>query len=292
MVGLEEELLTSDSEVSTKRSLQPKRSCESTELSPDEKSITQRLDSLSVPKDMKMKTDFIKRSVKKEEKLSPSAVRIKSEALTGTSKRPAPRRKTLKKTEVDFEPINRWWETAGRSEHISEQMESPTNKKLFMVVQWTYLEHNGIMFSPDYVPHGIPIKFDGHSIVLPAEAEEVANFWCGVIGTDFADNEKFQKNFWKAFIDKLPQGYPIREKAIFDLCDFTPIKDYLDSEKERKKAFTKEEKEEIKRQRQELEAPFAYALVDWLREKLGNSKVEPPGLFRGRGDHPKQGMLK
>lgn len=32
--------------------------------------------------------------------------------------------------------------------------------------------------------------------------------------------------------------------------------------------------------------------MDWTREKLGNSKVEPPGLFRGRGEHPKQGMLK
>ena len=39
-------------------------------------------------------------------------------------------------------------------------------------------------------------------------------------------------------------------------------------------------------------APFVFALVDWLREKVGNCRVEPPGLFRGRGEHPKQGMLK
>ncbi|KAJ8376068.1 hypothetical protein SKAU_G00066480 [Synaphobranchus kaupii] len=27
-------------------------------------------------------------------------------------------------------------------------------------------------------------------------------------------------------------------------------------------------------------------------EKKGNFRIEPPGLFRGRGEHPKQGMLK
>lgn len=25
---------------------------------------------------------------------------------------------------------------------------------------------------------------------------------------------------------------------------------------------------------------------------MGNFNIEPPGLFRGRGDHPKMGMLK
>lgn len=32
--------------------------------------------------------------------------------------------------------------------------------------------------------------------------------------------------------------------------------------------------------------------MDGHKEKIGNFKIEPPGLFRGRGDHPKQGMLK
>jgi DNA topoisomerase-1 len=33
-------------------------------------------------------------------------------------------------------------------------------------------------------------------------------------------------------------------------------------------------------------------MVDGRKEKIGNFRVEPPGLFRGRGDHPKTGMLK
>lgn len=36
------------------------------------------------------------------------------------------------------------------------------------------------------------------------------------------------------------------------------------------------------------------ALPDTVRTsvQVGNFRVEPPGLFRGRGDHPKMGKLK
>lgn len=32
--------------------------------------------------------------------------------------------------------------------------------------------------------------------------------------------------------------------------------------------------------------------MDNHRERIGNFRIEPPGLFRGRGNHPKMGMLK
>lgn len=32
--------------------------------------------------------------------------------------------------------------------------------------------------------------------------------------------------------------------------------------------------------------------MDNHKERIGNFRIEPPGLFRGRGDHPKMGMLK
>ncbi|CAN0485806.1 unnamed protein product, partial [Scytosiphon promiscuus] len=37
---------------------------------------------------------------------------------------------------------------------------------------------------------------------------------------------------------------------------------------------------------------YSYAIVDDHLEKVGNYNVEPPGLFRGRGKHPKTGKLK
>jgi DNA topoisomerase-1 len=32
--------------------------------------------------------------------------------------------------------------------------------------------------------------------------------------------------------------------------------------------------------------------LDGRKEKVGNFRVEPPGLFLGRGEHPKKGSLK
>ena len=32
--------------------------------------------------------------------------------------------------------------------------------------------------------------------------------------------------------------------------------------------------------------------MDGHKQRVGNFKIELPGLFRGRGDHPKQGKFK
>ena len=33
-------------------------------------------------------------------------------------------------------------------------------------------------------------------------------------------------------------------------------------------------------------------MIDGKREKIGNFRIEPPSLFRGRGEHPKMGRIK
>lgn len=48
----------------------------------------------------------------------------------------------------------------------------------------------------------------------------------------------------------------------------------------------------IKAERDELEKPYLFATIDGRKEKVGNFRVEPPGLFRGRGEHPKKGRFK
>lgn len=37
---------------------------------------------------------------------------------------------------------------------------------------------------------------------------------------------------------------------------------------------------------------YGYVVVDGLVEKISNYLIEPPGIFRGRGEHPKSGRLK
>eukprot|EP00759_Apiculatamorpha_spiralis_P049928 PhF_6_TR4452/c0_g1_i2/m.6034/K03163/TOP1; DNA topoisomerase I len=41
-----------------------------------------------------------------------------------------------------------------------------------------------------------------------------------------------------------------------------------------------------------MEKPYAFCMWDGRKEPVTGFKVEPPGLFRGRGKHPKMGCLK
>lgn len=67
---------------------------------------------------------------------------------------------------------------------------------------------------------------------------------------------------------------------------------YYEAEKAKRKAMTAAEKKAAKAEKDKLEEPFKTCLLDGRKEKVGNFRIEPPGLFRGRGDHPKKGALK
>lgn len=68
--------------------------------------------------------------------------------------------------------------------------------------------------------------------------------------------------------------------------------EHFEAEKAAKKASTTAEKKAIKAERDKVEEPYTTCLLDGRKEKVGNFKAEPPGLFRGRGEHPKKGYLK
>lgn len=55
---------------------------------------------------------------------------------------------------------------------------------------------------------------------------------------------------------------------------------------------TAEDKAGAKADKEAAALRYGFALVDGHIEKMGNYTVEPPGLFRGRGLHPKMGTHK
>src|SRR5699024_8865272 len=75
-------------------------------------------------------------------------------------------------------------------------------------------------------------------------------------------------------------------------CNFKEIDLFYKKQSEERKNRTKEEKAEIKRQNEELVKEYGFCIIDGHKQRIGNFKIEPPGLFRGRGEHPKMGMLK
>ncbi|EEB05534.2 DNA topoisomerase I [Schizosaccharomyces japonicus yFS275] len=173
----------------------------------------------------------------------------------------------------------KWWET-----------DLPDGKK------WNTLEHNGVMFPPEYepLPSHVKMLYNGKPIDLPPAAEEVAGFFGALLESDHAQNPTFQKNFFRDF-QAVCKEAGMKSADIpkeFNSCDFRPMFEYFESLKEAKKNMSKEEKKELKKKKEEEEEKFKWCLLDGRKEKVGNFRIEPPGLFRGRGSHPKTGTLK
>lgn len=161
-------------------------------------------------------------------------------------------------------------------------------------IKWTTLEHNGLYFPPLYEPHGIPILYEGREVHLEPDAEEVATFFAGILGTDHHENEIFRRNFFEDFVQVLNAIDSKWKSVIRELekCNFERIAAYLVQVREEKRNLTKEAKEASKAEKVKLDEFYGWCLLDGRKEKVGNYRVEPPGLFRGRGKHPKAGQIK
>ena len=149
--------------------------------------------------------------------------------------------------------------------------------------KWTTMEHNGVMFPPEYVQHFTPVIYKGQEIILEKDAEEDATLYARYIDTDYIKNRIFNKNFWNDWRKVLGKENIIQS---LEDCDFRLINNYLVKKKEEKiKIKTKPNKEEE-------EEKYKYAIVDGKKQPVGNFRIEPPGIFLGRGCNPKSGMIK
>ncbi|TDL24259.1 hypothetical protein BD410DRAFT_719554 [Rickenella mellea] len=196
-----------------------------------------------------------------------------------------PKKKRGKKKEeedAEEEEVYKWWE-----------MEDPNGDGS---IKWATLDHNGVYFPPPYerLPSDVRMKYNGKPVTLSTEAEEVAGFYGAMIETEHAQDATFNKNFFQDFKKVLTKHPPPDGTIIdkFELCDFRPMYEYFDAEKVRKKGLTTAEKKELKKAKDALEEKYTTCVLDGRKEKVGNFRIEPPGLFRGRGEHPKKGCLK
>ena len=157
--------------------------------------------------------------------------------------------------------------------------------------KWQIFKHNGVLFPEPYKPHKIPILYDGKKIVLDSESEEYATIYAKFTETDYVKNKKFNKNFfndWKSFLIK---GGHSEVKDI-NKIDFKLILNYILKNKEKQQNLSKEDKEKIKKKKDNIEEKYKYAIIDDKKEPVGNFRLEPPGIFLGRGCHPKAGKIK
>ena len=225
-----------------------------------------------------------------KKKAQPKKTKVKAEPTTPAKKGKA--KAKSEETEQDREAEEeedeyRWWEDPTKGDGTKK---------------WTTLEHNGVVFPPEYepLPKHVKLIYDGIPVTLHKDAEEVATFYGSMLNsTHNVENETFNKNFFEDFtaiLDQTGHGKDKDGKTVkikkFEKCDFKPIFEFFDAERQRKKALPAAEKKALKAAKDEVEAPYMYCMWDGRKQKVGNFRVEPPGLFRGRGAHPKTGKVK
>lgn len=169
-------------------------------------------------------------------------------------------------------------------------------------IKWTTLEHNGVIFPPPYepLPEHVKMYYDGVPVSMDIQAEEIAYAFGSMLNsTHNVENPTFQQNFFNDFKEMLDKTGHAKDEhgnrviiEKFEKCDFQKIYDHVDAERQAKKALSPAEKKRLKLEKEEREAPYLYCIWDGRKQKVGNFRVEPPGLFRGRGEHPKTGKFK
>ncbi|XP_069778299.1 DNA topoisomerase I, mitochondrial-like isoform X5 [Narcine bancroftii] len=160
-------------------------------------------------------------------------------------------------------------------------------------VKWMFLEHKGPLFAPEYepLPSGVDFFYNGNRMRLSPAAEEMAAFFAKMLDHEYTTKEIFRQNFFDDWKKEMSKS---EEMKITDLnkCDFRELHQYFTEKAEAKKALPKEEKQKLKMEQDAITEEYGYCIMDGHRERIANFKIEPPGLFRGRGDHPKMGKLK
>ena len=175
---------------------------------------------------------------------------------------------------------------------MAEKSETDTGK-IKKEKKWDELQHNGIIFPPEYESRGFGIKVRGGTITPSRIQEEMAYQWAKKKDTPYAQDKVFQSNFTKDFAASLGADY---RGLKYGEIDFTEAYRIVDMEKDQRDAMTKEERKALavrrKEMREELKAKYGRALLDGKEVEVGNYMAEPPGIFIGRGDHPLRGRWK
>ncbi len=160
-------------------------------------------------------------------------------------------------------------------------------------MKWKKLEHNGILFPPDFETKKIKITIKGENVDLDINQEEMVYQWAKKKDTPYVQDKVFQKNFLADFANTFGSKY---KKLELEDVDFKNAFKVVDKEKDAKELLTKEEKKALaakrKELREEMKEKFGKGKMDGNEVEIANYMAEPPGIFIGRGEHPLRGKWK
>ena len=141
---------------------------------------------------------------------------------------------------------------------------------------WKTLIHNGVLFPKSYepLPKGVYVIYDNKPLNLTEVQEEAA---CLYARTMHTLDSTSHKNFFKDWKRLLGKNTHVRD---FTKLDFRKVAKFL-SENPPTLIDSKITTDK-----------YRTCEVDGVSQSVANFMVEPPSLFKGRGDHPLRGMIK
>jgi DNA topoisomerase-1 len=171
--------------------------------------------------------------------------------------------------------------------------------------KWTTLEHNGVLFPEEYKPHKVPLKYKDQRVKLTPMQEEAAMLYAKYINTEYILSKVFNRNFWNDWKKLLDKDSIIQD---LESCDFSEYYEILQEEKRNNKSddditeINTETNTQINTENElsrvnynidpKDEEKYKTAIVDNKPQPVSNYRMEPPGIFMGRGDNPKIGKIK
>jgi DNA topoisomerase I len=126
---------------------------------------------------------------------------------------------------------------------------------------------------------------------LKDAAEEIMTFYARMLDHDYTSKDVFNSNFMADWRKSMTHA---ERELVKDLakCDFSQVASFFKEQTEQRKGMSKEEKKLLKDDNEKIRKEYGFCMWDKHRQPVGNYKIEPPGLFRGRGEHPKMGCVK
>ena len=86
-------------------------------------------------------------------------------------------------------------------------------------MKWKTLEHNGVLFPPEYNYQRISVKIKGKKITLNRKQEEMAWAWTKKKDTPYVTDKVFIKNFINDFLEQFEEEYKNLSIEDFDFTE-------------------------------------------------------------------------
>lgn len=136
------------------------------------------------------------------------------------------------------------------------------------------MSHHGVLFPAAYVPTGAPVGWRQRWIRLSPLAEEYALMYARLKRAGRTDRV-FDANFWADWKRMLPRDSPITS---LQGCDFSKLLSAADEKGTRNDG--------------RLTEKYRTAIVDGVAQPVDRYRIDAPGIFMGRAEHPLRGRIK